>query len=259
MSAIAGTVVHPEQARPVTELQGPSGRDLAVNVAGAAFGVFLAAGTGPLAPFLAPTITPLTTRMAQKVAAEWSRKSGLIAETAVQASRLSDAEEFCGTLTGDPEMIALTQKILWAASMTGNEHKLRAFGALLGGAVGRRGERLDETQLLVTTLADLDTPHMIILDVITGLAPDAEGQTTGSGTPIDPAANGWLPGQMEDKVPLEPALIPACLNELVHHGLAGTQATYGGGQRFLITDYGRALATAMHAQAPDSLEPAKPN
>ena len=83
---------------------------------------------GPAAAAVAgAALTPVTTRMVELAAAKWRRKSGLVAETAVAASGLGD-EELCARLAGNPDLLALAQKILWAASMSGNEHKLRTLG-----------------------------------------------------------------------------------------------------------------------------------
>lgn len=168
-----------------------------------------------MAPLLIAAITPLTTRMTELVAAEWSRKSNVIAETALQASELDDPEEFCAALSGDSDMIALTQKILWAASVSGNDSKLRAFGNLLGRTVARHGDKIDERQILVNALADLEAPHVIILDVIAESAPDqaaqhdSDGRKQAGSQPL-----GWLAGQISGRVQLDSEFILACLNTL---------------------------------------------
>jgi hypothetical protein len=152
-----------EPARPsghterVTDLENPRGRDMTVAAIGATFAAILAIGTGPLAPVVAAAATPLTTRMAELAAAEWRRKSHVVAESALEASGLA-SEAFCEALAGDPDMIALTQKVLWAASVSGSEQKLRGLGDLLGRVAANPGDRLDETQVLVAALADLEGP-----------------------------------------------------------------------------------------------------
>ena len=104
------------------------------------FAACLGMATGPLAPITAVALKPFTRWMTQRIAAEWSRKSDVVAEEALRASGLDDPEDFCEKQTGDPEMIALTQKVLNAAQVTGNTRKLRGLGVLLGEAV-RRGRR----------------------------------------------------------------------------------------------------------------------
>jgi hypothetical protein len=139
--------------------------EMAVNATGAGLAALLGYVVLPAGPVAAAVagaaLTPFATRMVEMAAAEWRRKSELVAETALAASGLSD-EEFCDALSGNPELFALAQKILWAASMSGNEHKLRTLEQLLGGAVKNRGDRLDETQVLAAALTDLEAPHVAV-------------------------------------------------------------------------------------------------
>jgi hypothetical protein len=224
----------------VSELEKPDGQEMVVAAVGATFAVILAAGTGPLTPVVAAAITPLTTRMVQRINAEWRRKSDVIADTAVRASGLGDPAEFCEALTGSPEMIALAQKILWAASVTGNGRKLRAFGALLGTVVGRHGNGLDETNLLIDALTDLEAPHVVVMDVIAVPSGNPEGRV------------GWLASEVQAEVTMEPDLVLASLNTLTRHGLAITeQNNYGAIPRFELTSFGRALADHMKRAASD--------
>jgi hypothetical protein len=226
----------PGHTERVSELEKPGGPDMAVSSVGATLAVILAAGTGQLAPAVAAAATPFTIRMVQKAAAEWSRKSNVIADTALQVSGLGDPAEFCEALTGSPEMIALSQKILWAASLTGNDRKLRGLGALLGRAVKRRGDRLDETHLLADALTDLEAPHVVVMDVIAVPAPENRP--------------GWLAEQVQAEVEMEPELVLACLNALTRHGLAATdQNVYGAVPQFYLTNLGRALADLMRRAA----------
>lgn len=53
---------------------------------------------------------------------------------------------------------------------------------------------------------------------------------------------------------MAPGFVLACLSVLTRHNLATTLATYGGGQRFKITDFGRALVEVMQ-QATEHIEP----
>ena len=153
------------QTERVTSLERRDGRDIAVEAGGLIFGAFLAAPAGSFAPFIAAAAAPFTQRMAEKIAAEWSRKSGVVASSALRTSGFGNPEHLAEALTGDADMIALTQKILFAASATGNDRKLCAFGGLLRGAARRHGRRLEETNLLIDALADLEDVHMVIMDV----------------------------------------------------------------------------------------------
>jgi hypothetical protein len=216
----------------MTDMERRDGHDIAVEAGGLIFAAYLAAPAGPLAPFIAAAATPFTRRMAERIAAEWSRKSNMIADSALQASMLDTPEHLAEALTGDPSMIALTQKILFAASVTGNDHKLRAFGDLLGGAVRCHRDRPDEINLLIDALADLEDLHVMIMDVISAPPPDERP--------------GWLASQVQAEVKTEPDLVLACLNTLTRHGLADTNNdTYGSVEQFYLTKLGRALAEVI--------------
>jgi len=62
----------------------------------------------------------------------------VVTESALGASGLGP-DELGDALTGDPDMIALTQKVLEAAAASGNEQKLRGLGELLGRAAANPG------------------------------------------------------------------------------------------------------------------------
>lgn len=245
--------------------EGPNPREIAVASLGATLAALLGAATGPLAPFTAAAITPLTTRMMELIFAEWGRKNNVVAAAALQASGL-DADEFSGILAGDPAMMGLAQRILWVASITGNEHKLRVLGGLLGGAVASRGDKLDETELIVAALADIDAPHTAVLEVLTQPAPndkkygrkaaeEERGSEThpgpripphrDSGEPMAYEPSSWLPEQIQDQLPIAPGFVDACLSVLTRHNLARTGVGYGGPLLFQITDFGRAMLEAM--------------
>jgi hypothetical protein len=90
----------------------PPPQEMAVNATGAGLAALLGCVMLPVGPVAAAVagaaLTPYATRMVERAAAEWRRKSELVAETALAASGLSD-EEFCDALSGNPELLALAQ------------------------------------------------------------------------------------------------------------------------------------------------------
>jgi hypothetical protein len=234
------------------------------TVLGLAFG-------GPVGPYLAVALDPFANRWVQRAAEEWTRKSEIVAEAALDASGLDESEEFCERLFGEPDLIALAQKIIWAASISGNDRKLRTLGAFLGGAVAGRGQRLNETQLLISALADIEEPHAVVLDILNTPAPDDEKYGQKAAADVEAARakaarpgkftipphrdadelmtyepGAWLPGQIQERLPMPPGFVLACLGVLTRHSLAEPLITYSGGQRFKITDFGRALVAVMY-------------
>ena len=155
--------------------ESPKPGDTTAVALGGTLAATLGAATGPLAPFTAAAILPLTTRMAELMLAELGRKNSVVTAAALHASGL-DPEEFCEILAGDPAEMGLAQKILWVASTSGNEDHLRVLGGLLGGAVAASGDKLNETRLIVAALDDIDAPHTAVLEVLTRPAPDEEEQ-----------------------------------------------------------------------------------
>jgi hypothetical protein len=232
-------------------LERPSGREMAIGAIGQAFATFLGLAVGgPDGAILGSALGPYGIRLIQLSAAEWGRKSQILAETALDVSGIENPEEFFDILSESPALSALAQRILWAASMSGNDSKLRALGSLLGGAVARRGDRLDETEMLSTVLADIEKAHVVTLEILADEPPDAgdqrqKAQEAGHAD-FEPA---WLVSQVQAELPMTPELALPCLRALVRHGLADTVGTYGGGTRYRITDFGRDLLRVMAQSA----------
>jgi hypothetical protein len=207
---------------------------MAVAVVASAFVAILALGTGPAAPVVTAIATLPAIHFAERVAAEWRRKSNTVAASALRASGFADPEAFCEALTSDPDMIALTQKILFAAAVTGNEGKLRALGEVLGRAAG--GQPLDETNLLIDALADIEEPHVTVMEVIDRPAPE--------GRP------GWLPSHVQAEVDLQPDLVLAVLETLNRRGLTDADRNiYGAAPQYMLTSLGSLLLSVMRQAA----------
>jgi hypothetical protein len=242
-------------------------RELAIGSAGGALAVFFSlAIPDPSASLLVGgALAPYTTELVRHVAVEWRRKRVVVEDAAVAAAAVAP-EEFCEILSEHPALIALAQKIAWAASMSASEPKLRGLGALLGGAVAMRGDRLDETQLLAAALSDMEGPHALVLEVLTQPPPDSEERRRwAAGTPAeaqlfpsraqDQAVSlearqvAWTPEQIAAELPIDAALVLPCLGVLTFHGLAESVPALDGTQRFFVNNLGRALAEVMKATA----------
>jgi hypothetical protein len=245
------------------EAQETPARDMAIASGGGALAVlFSLVIPEPSVSLVAGgALAPYTTELVRRAAAEWRRKRELVDDAAMEAARLP-AEQFCAILSNDPTLIALAQKIAWAASVSASESKLRGFGALLGDAVARRGDRLDETQLLTAALSDMEGPHALVLEVLTQPSPDSEQRrreaagaladahmfpSRGQDQAVSLEARevAWKPEQISAELPIDSALVLACLGVLTFHGLAESVPALDGMQRFIVTDLGRALAEVM--------------
>jgi hypothetical protein len=74
-------------------------------------------------------------------------------------------------------MMALTEKIIFAARVTGNKRKLRALGALLGTSARHPGSEQHETSLLIDALAAIAGSHVLVMDVLANLPPTPTAAT----------------------------------------------------------------------------------
>ncbi len=210
------------------------GRAIAIEMVSGAFAAILALPAGPAAPVIAGLAAPLIARGAERVAAEWRRKTTVVADTALSVGVFIDPEAFCDALTSDSGMIALTQKILFAAAVTGNDRKLRALGAVLGRAAQDR--RLDETNLLIDALAAIEDPHVLVMGVLAREAPESRP--------------GWLAQHVQAQVALEPELVLAVLSTLTRYGLAGTNRdNYGAVDQYMLTRFGHLVLDVMRQAA----------
>lgn len=98
--------------------EGPGSRELVVTSLGGALAAVLGMATGPFAPITAAAILPLTTRMANLMVSELSRKSDVVMATALKTSGVNP-DEFCEILEGDPTLMGFAQRIMWVASISG--------------------------------------------------------------------------------------------------------------------------------------------
>lgn len=227
---------------PKGELAKPGIGEMATQAVGTAFAAFLGLAVGgPIGSIIGAGLTPYGIRWMEHAAAEWKRKSQIVAESAISASEIENPDDILQTLSEDPALTALTQRILFAAYMSGNESRLRALGALLGKAITRRGDWIDEAHLLTSVLSEIEKPQVVTLDILNREPPDSDTQRR-EHPDIEPS---WLIGQVRSQLPMNPELALACLNNLVRHGLVETLSTYGGGSRYRITSFGRSLAEVM--------------
>ena len=97
------------------------GRDLAVTAVGQVFAAVLGLAVGPIGAVVGAAVGPYAVRMTELAAAEWTSKSNVVADAALEASGLSGPQEFCDILSESRELNALAQRILLAAYLSGYE------------------------------------------------------------------------------------------------------------------------------------------
>jgi hypothetical protein len=223
------------------------GRALEALVTGlvAVFGFLLG---GPIGAFVGAAGSGYAVDFAKKVQAEWTRKSTIVVQAAIEVAGQDPA--IFSALADNPRLTALGQRIAFAAYMSGSDKKLRALGRLLGGAIAARGDKLDEAELLASVFADIGDAEILALELIAGDPPNADDQRRNhqqAGTPFE--GPFWSVEAVQERLPIEPGLAQACLSALARYGLAEALSAYGPRAPYRITAFGRDFLAVMNAAA----------
>jgi hypothetical protein len=206
---------------------------------------------GPIGAAVGAAAAPLAAEFIQRMLAEWQRKASVVAETALSWSGMQDDPEgFVRSLSDDPRLTALAQRIAFAANVTGNDQKLRALGQILGGAIKARGDRLDEAEVLTSVFTDIGSAEVLALEVLAGDPQNAEQQRQAAKVTDQPhPAPLWTVEEVQDALPMDPGFAQACLSVLARYGLAEAVNTYGQIQPYRITEFGRGFLNVVQAAA----------
>ena len=136
------------------------------DVAASAFAALVGYGVGDASgAVLANALGPLLARILRRALPEWRRNAEVALEAAADSAQLPP-EEFLSVVENDPRLSALALRVLESVRFSANERKIRALGALLGGEVARRGERVDEALLLADAVSQLEAPHVLVLEAM---------------------------------------------------------------------------------------------
>jgi hypothetical protein len=231
------TEEHEENRLPVQPLPSALARGLAgvgMSVAGIRWGPAGAAAVAGLLPYME--------QLAARVEAELRGKGELVGDAALAAARdvrpeITDVELW-GELVDDPELLALTMRVMDAAKYTAWPGKLRWLGEVLS-RVAVEKERLSEHQVLVAALSDLDPPHALVL------------ATLGEPSPHELRAQqprAWLLSELVNRLPLDDGVIRACCGTLARHGLARDTRGPFSTEAYDVTALGRAMLAVMGAR-----------
>jgi hypothetical protein len=170
---------------------------------GVALGGELGAGIGPVAVVLAASTVQGLTRAASARMAR--RRAALTA--AVDVSR-SSVDELLSRAADDPARYELLVRVFEAADSASVPDKIRALGTVL--ANGLSGDEwVDESMLLVSALAELEAPHIIILRQLTCPGPNLPGV----------GEMRWSRASLATARPTYAMVLPAVLGTFERHGL----------------------------------------
>lgn len=221
---------------------------LGIQVVATGLTVLLGFGLGgPIGAAVGAAAAPLAAEFIQRMLAEWQRKASVVAETALSWSGMQDDPEgFVRSLSDDPRLTALAQRIAFAANVTGNDQKLRALGQILGGAIKARGDRLDEAEVLTSVFTDIGSAEVLALEVLAGEPQNAEQQRQAAKVTDQPhPAPLWTVEEVQDAPPMDPGFAQACLSALARYGLAEAVNTYGQIPLYRITEFGRGFLNSF--------------
>lgn len=164
--------------------------------------------------------------MFRTVRREWERNTSTALKAAVAAAGMS-REELAEKIAGDPRLVPLATRLLYAAGMNGHDRTLRAMGGAFGSTVRDR-DSIDECELILTALADLTDNHGYVLQLL-GEQPPRDGEREGQ----------WTPESLEAVSTLPSRATALCVASLVTRGLVQVPPTFFGGIFYDITQPGR--------------------
>lgn len=217
----------------------PSSEDGARNVpAEMATGLVVAAidltvkGHGLLAPVLYPLGLPF----ASAALREWQRNGEVILDAAQEASGL--AREALHANIADSRAVSVIAVKVWdAARTTANEAKLEALGRVVGRvAVEPTQDRIDEATLIVDALADLEAPHIRVLEMLEVLWQEDTADLYARGATV--------PVQLQQRFGMDQTAAQMSLAALNRAGATST-VVYPSSTAYRINAAGKAMLEAL--------------
>jgi hypothetical protein len=230
-----------------------AGVGAAAEAAGGLVGLAAASKLGPAGGVIIAAATAETLRhlATQAIGLRDYQASRALEIAAHQAN--VELDELRRRLTADPRRLQLTAAALSAAAATALDAKIRVLGrALATGAIATDDATVDEQQLLVAAMADLEAPHVRVLNQLSIQHAGYWGPKTLTGQ-----AHGWSPHDLATQVPGIAAVLQPILTVLAGHGLimdtgVGTWGySAGESQRWVLTDYGKRCLAELEALGND--------
>jgi hypothetical protein len=224
------------------------------SVGGALVGLALG---GPGGAIVGAAVEPVLQQIVLETLARRHQRAGRAIAAAAAGAGMTP-EELLDRILGDERLLDLAAAAVAAASETMIEAKIRALGrALASGALATDDTVVDEQRFLVDTLADLEAPHVRVLNQ---LSIEHEGY----GSPVGPdgrsRAYGWL---LEDLSAGLPGLVPvlqSVLNVLAGRGLIldTAEGTYEYQPRWVLTEFGKQCLVMLKERGHEGSNDAQP-
>jgi hypothetical protein len=190
-----------------------------------------------LAGFPIPGLGILGERFTSHLREEWTRKSSIALEAAERAAELT-REELGEVIANHPRLVPLATRLLYAAAMNGHEDTLRAMGSAFGDAV-RDPDGIDESELILTALADLTEDHARTLLLLSAEPPERED-----------SARVWTAATLAEESKIPPRSAILCLGALLARGLVDAGSGFGRREpSYEITEPGKQVLQALREYA----------
>ena len=138
-------------------------------------GVALGLPLGPVGAvggaILGTLLEPIALKLLQYLSADAKRRSGEALSAACEVSGLS-AEETLSRMFSDEKFRLLTGTAMIAAAHTAWEDKVRTLGrSLASGLLASDDAEVDTEQLIISAIADIEAPHVALLDLFVAYRP----------------------------------------------------------------------------------------
>jgi hypothetical protein len=198
---------------------------------GAAIGALIGGPAGAIAGSAAGVaLEPLVSRVWNELSADGRRRTQEVLAYAAVAAGTSPEEVADQIVVGEKSRL-LGGTALSAATRTAYPPKVRALALALASGLANDQARIDDEQLVIAAIADLEAPHVSLLELLVRCMPDfREDGIASAPAVLSDSGEGWRPGSRVWKVrwiaEARPTLAPvltALLGTLQRHGLAAQQ------------------------------------
>lgn len=171
-------------------------------------------------------LEPVVARVWSEVSADGRRRAAETLAHASDAARMSP-EQFADRIDASEQSKLLAGIALSAATRTAYAPKIRALGRALANGLADDCARIDEEQLIMGALADMEAPHVSLLELLVAKQPEWGGAidtwkaTKSEGRDqFGREPRRWTQRQMTSARPSLAPVLPGLLGTLQRHGLA---------------------------------------
>jgi hypothetical protein len=147
--------------------QSDASKELAIQAVAGFIGGIAGVATGVPGVVIVPAAAPYMLELLRRAWAEFGVRrldsaAGVIAGASEELH--VEPDEVLDLARSSPERVELLAAALLAASHTFNQQKVRALATAVANGLGDDDARVDQERLIVAALADLEAPHIKLLD-----------------------------------------------------------------------------------------------